>query len=175
MKVSQNFTSEFPEKHGERWKYQSKSKGFPERPLWESPETQLRTYWTSTKMLPQTEPNPPKQRKKHKTKIRTKPMPAKNRYGLLALTARETEVLSLIAQGKTNYEIGVILSASTGTICKHVEHILCKLDVKNRTAAAVIALAAVARGAGRVSLRLGLFLSWIFSVFGGLTVMGVAT
>jgi DNA-binding NarL/FixJ family response regulator len=72
-------------------------------------------------------------------------MPAKNRYGLLGLTARETEVLSLIAQGKTNYEIGVILSASTGTICKHVEHILCKLDVKNRTAAAVVALAAVAR------------------------------
>ena len=30
-------------------------------------------------------------------------------------------------------EIGVILSASTATICKHVEHILCKLDVKNRT------------------------------------------
>jgi DNA-binding NarL/FixJ family response regulator len=96
-------------------------------------------------MLPQTKPKPPKQKKKHKTEIRTKPMPAKNRYGLLGLTARETEVLSLIAQGKTNYEIGVILSASTGTICKHVEHILCKLDVKNRTAAAVIALAAVAR------------------------------
>ena len=79
-------------------------------------------------------------------------MPAKNRYGLFGLTARETEVLSLIAQGKTNYEIGVILSASTGTICKHVEHILCKLDVKNRTAAAVIALAAVARAKNMRSL-----------------------
>ena len=77
--------------------------------------------------------------------MRTKPMPAKNRYGLLGLTARETEVLRLIAQGKTNYEIGVILSASTGTICKHVEHILCKLDVRNRTAAAIIALAALAK------------------------------
>ena len=62
----------------------------------------------------------------------------------LGLTPRETEVLTWIAQGKTNYEIGVILSACTGTICKHVEHILCKLDVKNRTAAAVIALAALA-------------------------------
>ena len=72
-------------------------------------------------------------------------MPAKNRYGLLGLTARETEVLSLIAQGKTNYEIGIVLSASTGTICKHVEHILCKLDVRNRTAAAIIALAALAK------------------------------
>jgi DNA-binding NarL/FixJ family response regulator len=72
-------------------------------------------------------------------------MPAKSRYGLLGLTARETEVLSWIAQGKTNHEIGVILSASTGTICKHVEHILCKLDVKNRTAAAVIALGVLAQ------------------------------
>ena len=72
-------------------------------------------------------------------------MPAKNRYGLLGLTPRETEVLSWIAQGKTNHEIGVILSASTGTICKHVEHILCKLDVKNRTSAAAMAFAALAK------------------------------
>lgn len=61
------------------------------------------------------------------------------------LTARETEVLTLIAQGRTNYEIGVILSACTGTICKHVENILCKLDVKNRTAAAAIAFAATTK------------------------------
>ena len=72
-------------------------------------------------------------------------MPAENAVGLLGLTARETEVLTWIAQGKTNHEIGVILSACTGTICKHVEHILCKLDVKNRTAAAAIALAALAK------------------------------
>jgi DNA-binding NarL/FixJ family response regulator len=145
MKVSQNFTSKFPEKHGERWKYQSKSKSFPERPLWQSPETQLRTYWTSTKMLPPDKTRTSKTNEKHKTKTRTKPKSAKSRYGLLGLTARETEVLSWIAQGKTNHEIGVILSASTGTICKHVEHILCKLDVKNRTAAAVIALGVSAK------------------------------
>ena len=82
-------------------------------------------------------------KQKVKTKIRV--MPAKSALGSLGLTARETEVLTWIAQGKTNYEIGVILGASTGTICKHVEHILCKLDVKNRTAAAVIALAALAK------------------------------
>jgi hypothetical protein len=35
-------------------------------------------------------------------------MPAENPLGLLGLTARETEVLAWIAQGKTNYEIGVI-------------------------------------------------------------------
>jgi ATP/maltotriose-dependent transcriptional regulator MalT len=145
MKVSRNFTSKFPEKHSERWKYQSKSKGFPERPLWESPETQLRTYWIATKMLPPNNTKTFKTREKHKTKTRTKLMPAKSPLSSLGLTARETEVLSLIAQGKTNYEIGVILSACTGTICKHVEHILCKLDVRNRTAAAVIALAALAK------------------------------
>jgi DNA-binding NarL/FixJ family response regulator len=59
----------------------------------------------------------------------------------LGLTPRETEVLSWVAQGKTNYEIGVILSACTGTICKHVQRILFKLSVENRTAAAAIALA----------------------------------
>jgi DNA-binding NarL/FixJ family response regulator len=85
-------------------------------------------------------------KRKPKTKTKTQLMPAKNRRGILGLTARETEVLSWIAQGKTNHEIGVILSACTGTICKHVEHILCKLDVKNRTAAAVIALGVLAKG-----------------------------
>jgi DNA-binding NarL/FixJ family response regulator len=71
-------------------------------------------------------------------------MPAKNTLASLGLTPRETEVLTWIAQGKTNSEIGMILSACTGTICKHVERILSKLSVENRTAAAVIALAALA-------------------------------
>ena len=71
-------------------------------------------------------------------------MAAENSPGPLSLTAREREVLALIAQGKTNYEIGVILSACTGTICKHVERILSKLCVENRTAAAAIAFAALA-------------------------------
>jgi DNA-binding CsgD family transcriptional regulator len=58
----------------------------------------------------------------------------------LKLTPREAEVLSWISEGKTNQEIGVIVGASTGTICKHVEHILSKLHVENRTTAAVVAL-----------------------------------
>jgi DNA-binding NarL/FixJ family response regulator len=74
-----------------------------------------------------------------------KKMPGENSLGSLGLTAREAEVLTWIAQGKTNYEIGVILSACTGTICKHVERILRKLCVENRTAAAGIALAASAK------------------------------
>lgn len=59
----------------------------------------------------------------------------------LGLTEREAEVLGWIAQGKGNYDIGVILGAQTRTICKHVEHILSKLNVENRTAAAAIAFA----------------------------------
>jgi DNA-binding CsgD family transcriptional regulator len=58
----------------------------------------------------------------------------------LKLTPREAEVLFWISQGKSNYDIGVILGAKTGTICKHVEHIFGKLNVENRTAAAVVAL-----------------------------------
>jgi DNA-binding NarL/FixJ family response regulator len=70
-----------------------------------------------------------------------KKMPAENPLGSLGLTAREAEVLAWVAQGKTNYEIGVILSVCTRTICKHVEHILAKLNVENRTAAAAVAIA----------------------------------
>lgn len=72
-----------------------------------------------------------------------KKMLEENPLRSLGLTPREAEVLTWIAQGKTNYEIGVILAACTGTICKHVERILSKLRVENRTAAAVVAIAAL--------------------------------
>lgn len=56
------------------------------------------------------------------------------------LTPREAEVLFWISEGKSNRDIGIILGAKTGTICKHVEHIFSKLNVENRTSAAVVAL-----------------------------------
>jgi DNA-binding CsgD family transcriptional regulator len=56
------------------------------------------------------------------------------------LTPREAEVLFWISEGKSNHDIGIILGAKTRTICKHVEHILSKLNVENRTSAAVVAL-----------------------------------
>ena len=65
---------------------------------------------------------------------------AVKRFASLNLTPREAEVLFWISQGKSNHDIGVILGAKTGTICKHVEHIFGKLNVENRTAAAVVAL-----------------------------------
>ena len=73
-------------------------------------------------------------------------MPQSDQRGVKAalgspeLTPREAEVLFWISEGKTNHDIGIILGAKTGTICKHVEHILSKLNVENRTAAAVVAL-----------------------------------
>ena len=58
----------------------------------------------------------------------------------LGLSPREAEVLLWIAQGKTNEEIGLILGATRNTIKKHVIHLLDKLGVDTRNAAAVRAL-----------------------------------
>jgi DNA-binding NarL/FixJ family response regulator len=57
-----------------------------------------------------------------------------------ALTAREREVLRLVAAGKTNPQIAAELHLSPATARNHVEHILRKLGVSDRTQAAVHAL-----------------------------------
>lgn len=56
------------------------------------------------------------------------------------LSPREREVLQLLAQGLTNREIACRLTVSASTIKIHVEHILAKLGVSDRTQAAVRAL-----------------------------------
>jgi DNA-binding NarL/FixJ family response regulator len=56
------------------------------------------------------------------------------------LTARETEILSLLAQGQTNPQIARELVVSPGTIKNHVRHIIAKLGVSDRTQAAVRAM-----------------------------------
>jgi DNA-binding CsgD family transcriptional regulator len=61
----------------------------------------------------------------------------------LPLTQREREVLALVAAGKTNAEIALLLSISPRTVQKHLEHIFDKLGVETRTAAAMRALAAI--------------------------------
>ncbi len=53
------------------------------------------------------------------------------------LSPREREVLQLLAQGLTNREIARTLTVSASTIKIHVEHILAKLGVSDRTQAAV--------------------------------------
>ena len=68
------------------------------------------------------------------------------------LTARETEVLHWVARGKTNRDIGDILGTSPRTVTKHMEHILPKLGVETRTAAAGLVLGWLGRrlGPGRL-------------------------
>lgn len=56
----------------------------------------------------------------------------------LGLTAREVEVGAWLARGRTNPEIGRILALGARTVEKHVERILIKLGVENRTAAAML-------------------------------------
>ena len=55
------------------------------------------------------------------------------------LTARELDVLSLLAEGKTNREIGATLFVSPKTASVHVSHILAKLGVRTRVEAAGVA------------------------------------
>lgn len=56
------------------------------------------------------------------------------------LTHREQEILVLIAKGKTNQEIANLLHIATGTVRVHVHAILQKLEVRDRTQAAVLAI-----------------------------------
>lgn len=59
-----------------------------------------------------------------------------------ALTAREVDVLRLIAEGRSNREIAVSLSVTDQTVKSHVSHILGKLGVCSRTQAALYAIQA---------------------------------
>jgi two-component system, NarL family, response regulator len=58
---------------------------------------------------------------------------------LRRLTAREVEVLELVARGLRNREIGTSLGISAETVQVHVRNILAKLDVPDRTAATSVA------------------------------------
>ncbi|MBT2574754.1 response regulator transcription factor [Bacillus sp. ISL-51] len=55
------------------------------------------------------------------------------------LTKRELEILCLVAEGKTNKEIGEELFITIKTVKTHITNILSKLDVSDRTQAAVYA------------------------------------
>lgn len=63
-----------------------------------------------------------------------------------ALSPRETEVLTLVADGLSNLEISRQLFLSQATVKSHLVHIYTKLSVDSRTAAVA---AAIARGAIR--------------------------
>ena len=57
----------------------------------------------------------------------------------LGLTPRELEVLLLVADGRTNREIGAELFMSEKTASVHVSRILAKLEVSSRVEAAAVA------------------------------------
>ena len=74
----------------------------------------------------------------HEGKTWISPLAAANLTARLseeALTPRETEVLRLIAAGKSNKEIAAALFVTEGTIKLHVNHILRKLKVSGRAEA----------------------------------------
>ncbi|AFZ24850.1 response regulator containing a CheY-like receiver domain and an HTH DNA-binding domain [Cylindrospermum stagnale PCC 7417] len=56
------------------------------------------------------------------------------------LTKREQEILALVAGGKSNQEIAKILYIAPGTVRVHVHAILNKLEVRDRTQAAILAI-----------------------------------
>lgn len=56
------------------------------------------------------------------------------------LRPREREVLRYISEGKSNWEIGVILGRKTETVKKHVHRMLKTLGVENRVCAALVYL-----------------------------------
>ena len=69
--------------------------------------------------------------------LRTLRMPASLE---VPLTRREGEILQHIAQGETNNEIGKSLQISYETVKEHVQHLLKKIGVGDRTQAAVWAV-----------------------------------
>ena len=68
----------------------------------------------------------------------------------LGLTARATETLLWLAQGKTNLDIATILGITESTVKKHVQEIFEKLGVETRGAATVRALEVLNSGAASI-------------------------
>mgnify|MGYP003466170226 FL=1 len=69
-----------------------------------------------------------------------KPTPVQEAKENNPLTSRETEILALIAAGKSNNQIARQLHITIGTVRVHVHAILQKLAVRDRTSAAIMAI-----------------------------------
>ena len=63
-----------------------------------------------------------------------------NRYGADDLSAREIEILRLVAAGNSNKIVGDRLSISEDTVKTHMKNVMSKLSAKDRTHAVLIAM-----------------------------------
>jgi transcriptional regulator EpsA len=70
-----------------------------------------------------------------RTQLQRTPSAVEKSSGQSILTVRELDILKWIYLGKSNFEIGAILKISPLTVKNHVQKILRKLDVVNRTQA----------------------------------------
>ncbi|EEK5569756.1 response regulator transcription factor [Salmonella enterica] len=59
-------------------------------------------------------------------------------HDIKALSTRQREILQMLAAGESNKQIGRALNISTGTVKAHLESLYRRLDVKNRTQAAMM-------------------------------------
>ena len=68
------------------------------------------------------------------------PKPDQSETVIQPLSKREIEVLRLIVDGYTNPQISAMLSISGNTVKRHISNLFLKLDVNDRTQAAVLAV-----------------------------------
>lgn len=69
--------------------------------------------------------------------LRDEPEEERMRRRLTTLSEREREVLHLASAGESNARIGQLLFISEGTVKNHITHILRKLELRDRTQAAI--------------------------------------
>ena len=67
------------------------------------------------------------------------PAPGPQLTGLGSLTRREQDVLGFIARGHSNADMAEVFVISEGTVKTHVKRVLSKLELRDRTQAAVFA------------------------------------
>lgn len=70
----------------------------------------------------------------------SRPEPTAGHWICEPLTARETEILRMLAGGYSNKEIAQALFLAEGTVKNHISHILAKMGVRDRTRAVLKAL-----------------------------------